>query len=214
MLKRLAMIDAARNAFDADRVLLRPRVMTRKFARSGQMIDCLRRELLYSEKRARDFMFAATARILCDGAPMIVSRLTRDATALARDLAVEAGFDFANWQTVGKAALRAMLAAGALLTPSGDPILPGVKAMAMDVGSLRDGFRDLTESFLLEFLIARLGDVTVRDHTALAHALFRQFDPSVSMHEQEDRVAILLAGMSDRVELLGQTYSVRGGGRA
>src|SRR5262245_34991962 len=203
------MIDATNDARDG-RGHAPPR--TRKFARSGQMIDCLRSELLYSEKRARDFIFTATEQLLGDGrAPMIVSRLTRDASVLARALATEAGFEFTNWHTVGKATLRAMLAAGALLTPAGDPIPPGVKAQAMEVAALRDGFRDLTESFLLEFLIARLGDVTVRDHTALAHVLFRQFDPSVSMHDQEDRIAILLAGMSDRVELLGQTYSLRGG---
>ena len=45
-----------------------------------------------------------------------------------------------------------------------------------------------TEAYLIEFLIAKLGDISIRDHKALAHALFRQFDPSVSMEDLEDRV--------------------------
>jgi hypothetical protein len=191
------------------------RPASRKFARSGRMVDCLRNELLYSEKRPRDFIFAATEDLLRNlaGASMIVSRLTRDATMRARALAQASGLDFANWQTTGKAVVRAMLGGGALLTPMGDVIPPGVEALATEVASVRDGYRDQTESFLLEFLIGRLGDVTMRDHTALAHALFRQFDPNISMADQEDRVAILLATLSDRIELRGQTYTLRGEGR-
>jgi hypothetical protein len=190
--------------------------VSRKFARSGRMMDCLRHELLYSEKRPRDFIFAAIEQLLHErrGAPILVSRLTRNVTTGARDLGTAAGFDFANWDTAGKAVVRAMLGGGALLTPHGDVVPPGVQALATEVASVREGYRDLTESFLLEFLIGRLGDVTVRDHTALAHALFRQFDPNISMEDQEDRVAILLARLSDRVELRGQTYALRVAGRA
>jgi hypothetical protein len=186
------------------------RPVSRKFARSGQMIDCLRHELLYSEKRPRDFTFTAIEQILHErrGAPILVSRLTRDVTARARDLGIAAGFDFANWDMTGKAVVRAMLGAGALLTPHGDVISPGVEALASEVASVREGYRDLTESFLLEYLIGRLGDVTVRDHTALAHALFRQFDPTISMEDQEDRIAILLASLSARIEVRGQTYTL------
>ena len=203
------VVSQSRDVIDALRGMSRP--VTRKFTRSGRMMDCLRHELLYSEKRPRDFIFAATEQLLWErgGAPMIVSRLMRDATARARELATAAGLEFANWGTTGKAVVRAMLAAGALVTPEGEVVLPGVEALATLVASVREGYRDLTESFLLEFLIRRLGDVTMRDHTALAHALFRQFDPSISMEDQEDRVAILLAGLSDRVELCGQTYTPR-----
>jgi hypothetical protein len=189
-----------------------PRSASRKFTRSGQMLDCMRRELLYSEKRPRDFMFAAIDGLLHEPGrdPTILSRLTRDATACARRRAADAGVEFGNWDTAGKAVMRAMLGAGAFLTPRGEVIPPGVEALATPVGSAREAFRDLTESFLLEFLIGRLGDVTVRDHTALAHALFRQFDPNVSMADQEDRVAILLGRLSERIELRGQTYALRG----
>jgi hypothetical protein len=183
----------------------------RRFTRSGQMLDCMRRELLYSEKRPRDFMFAAIDGLLREPerTPTILSRLTRDATARARQLAAAAGLDFGNWDMAGKAVVRAMLGAGAFLTPDGEVIPPGVEALATPVGSVREAFRDLTESFLLEFLVGRIGDVTVRDHTALAHALFRQFDRNVSMDDQEDRVAILLARLADRIELRGQVYALR-----
>ena len=184
----------------------------RRYGRSGLMLDCMRRELLYSEKRLRDFIFAATDELLHDPerVPTILSRLTRDATTRAQRLSAETGLESANWDIAGKAVVRAMLGAGAFLTPNGDVIPPGVAALATLVGSVRQGSRDLTESFLIEFLIDRLGDVTMRDHTALAHALFRQFDPKISMEDQEDRVAILLAQLSDRIELRGQIYALRG----
>jgi hypothetical protein len=189
-----------------------PRSVSRRFTRSRQMLDCMRRELLYSEKRPRDFIFAAIDELLHEPGrdATILSRLRRDATAIARRQAAAAGVEFGNWETAGKAVVEAMLRAGAFLTPRGAVIFPGVEALATAVGSAREGFRDLTESFLLEFIIGRLGDVTVRDHIALAHALFRQFDPNVSMADQEDRVAILLARRSDRIELRGQNYALLG----
>ena len=191
------------------------RPAVRKFAQSGRMVDCLRHDLLYSEKRPRDFIFAATEELLRErrDAPLILSRLTRDVTTRARELGTAAGLRFANWETTGKAVVRAMLAAGALLTPQGEMVPAGVEALATQVASVREGYRDLTESFLVEFLISRLGDVTLRDHTALAHALFRQFDPNISMEDQEDRVAILLAMRSEQIELRGQTYTLRGESR-
>jgi hypothetical protein len=175
------------------------------------MVDCLRQDLLYSEKRPRDFIFAAIEQLLGENGetPMILSRLKRDATTRARELATAAGLEFSNWETTGTAVVRAMLGAGVFLTPEGEIVPSGVAAFGTEVASVREGYRDLTESFLLEFLITQLGDVTLRDHTPLAHALFRQFDPNVSMEDQEDRVAILLAKLSDRVELSGQTYTLR-----
>jgi hypothetical protein len=175
------------------------------------MLDCMRRELLYSEKRPRDFIFAAIDELLREPGrqPTILARLTREATACARRRATAAGMEFGNWDMAGQAVVRAMLGAGAFLTPRGEVIPAGVEALATPVGSVREAFRDLAESFLLEFLIGRLGDVTVRDHTALAHVLFRQFDPNVSMADQEDRVAVLLARLSGRIELRGQIYALR-----
>jgi hypothetical protein len=103
-----------------------------------------------------------------------------------------------------------MLCAGVLLSTDGHPIVPGITAQATAVAGLQDLHADITEAFLLEVLIRRLGDVTTRDHTALAHALFRQFDRGVPLDELEDRVVILVAQLADRVELRGELYCVRG----
>jgi hypothetical protein len=174
------------------------------------MGDCLRRELLYSEKRPRDILFREIERLVAEtGEPMILSRLTREAAARARQQAEAAGFEFALWETASKAVAKAMLCAGVLVAADGRSIAPGIAAPATPVAALKDSYRDLTEAFLLRFLIDRLGDVTTRDHTALAHALFRQFDRGVPLEDLEDRVVILLAQLADHVELRGEVYAAR-----
>ena len=166
------------------------------------MIDCLRRELLYSEKRPRDILFQAVERILAaEAGAMILSRLTREAAILAKQDAESSGFEFTNWDTTAKAVIKAMLAAGVLLGPDGREIPAGITAQASMVAGLREGFRDSTEAYLVEFLIRRIGDISARDHTALAHALFRQFDPNVPLGDLEDRLVVLLARLADRVEM-------------
>ena len=79
------------------------------------------------------------------------------------------------------------------------------------VGELTPDFADVSEAFLIEFLIDRLGDVTPGDHRAIAHALFRQFDSRVPLDSLEDRVAILLAQLADRITLSRGIYSHRSG---
>lgn len=182
-----------------------------RFARSGQMVRCLRDERLYSEKRARDTFFAVIEKLLSsDPAPaIIVARLTREASRLARVEAERAGYEFSNWNNAGHAVVKALLCSESLRTGDGQPIPFGVGAHAAFAASLCDDYQDRTEAFLLEFLLRRLGDVTLRDHTALAHALFRQFDPGVSMNDLEDRVAILFARLAHCVVLDGDTYVVR-----
>jgi hypothetical protein len=179
------------------------------------MADCLRTTLLYSEKRPRDALFRIIEHLLKDGErtgePMILSRLTREAARRARHRAQGVGFEFRHWDTTSKTVVKAMLCAGVLLGTDGLPIPPGITAQATPVAGLRDGYQDITEAFLLETLIRRLGDVTTRDHRSLAHALFRQFDRDVPIEDLEDRVVILLAQLADRIELLDDTYVARVG---
>src|SRR5258705_6864685 len=181
-----------------------------RFGRSRQMADCLRSDLLYSEKRPRDLLFRVIEEIVAEhsGEPVILSRLTREAASRARQ-AQGTGFAFEHWETASKAVVKAMLCAGVLLATDGSAILPGITAQATPVAGLRDSYVDITEAFLMEVLIRRLGDVTTRDHTALAHALFRQFDPGIPLEELEDRVVILVAQLADRVELRGELYCAR-----
>jgi hypothetical protein len=169
------------------------------------MVHCLRNRFLYSEKRARDMVFRAIEDILEQNGTgaryLIVSRLTREAANNARREAERSGFEFSNWDTACRAVINAMLAAGVLLTENGAGIPAGIAALGTRSSGLKDGYRDLTEAYLLEFLIRTLGDVSTRDHKALAHALFRQFDRSIPMEDFEDRVAILLAMLDGRVTL-------------
>jgi hypothetical protein len=166
------------------------------------MVGCLRESMLYSEKRARDMLFSAVEQIVSGrAAPPILSRLARESAACARSTAQRARYEFSNWEPASKAVINAMLLAGVLLTANGTPVLPGLAAQATPVVSLRENHRDRTEAYLIEFLIAKLGDIGIRDHKALAHALFRQFDPSISMEDLEDRVVLLLATLAGRVSL-------------
>ena len=177
------------------------------------MGDCLRKELLYSEKRPRDFLFRMVEEILSEhrqtGETLILSRLTREASIRAHALAERGGFAFHHWETTSRAVVKAMLCAGVLLTTDGTSIPPGITAQATRVAAVRERYQDITEAFLLEVLIQRLGDIGTRDHTALAHALFRQFDRGIPIEDLEDRVVILLAQLAGRVELRNEMYIAR-----
>ena len=181
-----------------------PVAEARRYPRSRQMIDCLKEHFIYSEKRARDFLFRAIEDLVSAEGPIMVSRLTREAASRAREHGRGEGYEFAAWETAAKAVVNSMLVAGVLRTHAGNMIRPGIAAQATAVTALQDGYRDTTESYLLEFLVIKLGDVTTRDHTALAHALFRQFDPNVPMQDLEDRVVVLLAGLEGRIVLLNR----------
>jgi hypothetical protein len=183
----------------------------RGFARSRAMADCLRRELLYSEKPARDTLFSIIEAILAEqrqsGDHRIVSRLIRDAAERA-EASPRAG-DTTRWRIASRTVVNAMVGAAALLDIDGRPVPAGIAAQGTPVASLAPEFRDLTEAFLVETLIARLDDITVRDHRALAHVMFRQFDPDVPIASLEDRLAVLLARLAGRVELQGTRYVAR-----
>ena len=173
------------------------------------MIDALRKERMYSEKRPRDLLFSAIEQLIAERPPMMVSQLGREAALLARQLSAAAGFEFENWDAAARAVMKTLLMAGALRTPDDQVIEFNIAAHAALVGGLSDDYRDAAEAFLLQFLIGRVGDVTTRDHTALAHALFRQFDARVPIEDLEDRVVILLARLADRVVLSGDAYELR-----
>jgi hypothetical protein len=171
----------------------------RGYSRSRQMVEFLRREFIYTEKRARDFLFREIESLLGGSGPLPMAKLTREAAARAGQCAEQAGYGFSIWDTAARATVNAMLGARVLLACDTQPIPLTVAARATPVAGLAQDYRDVTEAYLLELLIRGLGDVTARDHTALAHALFRQFDRSVPMGDLEDRVVCLLARLSERV---------------
>lgn len=169
-------------------------------------MNCLRESFLYSEKRARDILFRAIEGILTSasvqGVTLILSKLTREAASRAQRDAQETDFTFSNWDTASKALINAMLGARVLLTEDGVEVSAGIGAQATPITGLKKDYQDLTEAFLLEFLVRKLGDLSTRDHKALAHALFRQFDPRVLIEDLEDRVVVLMATLAYRVILL------------
>jgi len=195
-------------------LVLRPHMVTpgrREYARSVQMSAILREAFLYSEKRARDCVFQAAENALAnlEIAPTLAS-LIRLALEGARVHAKSIQYDLLNSETVTRAVFNAMLQAGVLLGTDRQPIPVDLRAYASPVSSLAPDFRNETESFLLEFLVAALGDVRTRDHLSLAHVLFRQFDPAVPMADLEDRLVMLFARLSDRIELSPSgTYVIR-----
>ena len=173
-----------------------------EYARSAQMASALRTAFLYSEKRARDCVFAATETVLMNASPEpTLATLIRSTLQAARDRARLIQYDLQNSETVTRAVFNAMLRADVLLDLDGTSIRADLRAYATRVRSLAPDFRTQTETFLLEFLIGTLGDVGTRDHIALAHVLFRQFDPNVPVSDLEDRLVTLLAAMDDRLEL-------------
>ena len=176
------------------------------------MMDRLRARYLYCEKRPRDFVFGAVETIVNGPSQrkLLLHRLRRLAAERANAEAMRRGYLFTNWEMAARTTLNAMLLSGSVLTQGGQAIEPGIAAEGSEIAALHPDFVDRTERFLLEYLIRDLGDVTVRDHTALAHALFRQFDASVAMEEMEDRVAELLSGLADSVALNDHgTYTFR-----
>jgi hypothetical protein len=178
------------------------------------MVNCLRENFIYSEKRARDFVFWSMPGRLAfareQGGHPKLARLTREVTHSARQAAERSGFQFCTWDTTTKAVINSMLGAGVVLGENGAPVPRDIRAQVTPVTGLKPQYEDLTEAYLLECLIRDLGDVRTRDHKALAHALFRQFDPGVPVEDLEDRVLMLLANLADRVVLREDgSYSVR-----
>jgi hypothetical protein len=181
-----------------------------EYARSAQMAAVLRAGFLYSEKRARDCVFTALEMTLPNSSEPTLATLTRSTLQAARLEAARIRYELLNSEIVTRAVFNAMIRAGVLLGPGGHPIALGIGSYAARVAALRPSFRDETECFLLEYLIQTLGDVGTRDHLALAHVLFRQFDIAIPMADLEDRVVTLLDSMSDRIELHGgRTYAIR-----
>src|SRR5688572_1934597 len=76
-----------------------------RFARSGQMVECLRQEMLYSDKRARDLLFVAIEQLVAERPPMMVLQLTRESALRARRLSERSGFELENWSTVSRAVM-------------------------------------------------------------------------------------------------------------
>src|SRR3954464_10161961 len=97
----------------------------RAFTRSREMTDCLRKELLYSEKRPRDTMFRTIEELLAEqestGQHGVRGSPPREAAARAQsDPAASAAA--VRWDVTSRTVIKAMIGAEVLLTPDGRPI--------------------------------------------------------------------------------------------
>ncbi len=129
------------------------------------MVNCLRENFIYSEKRARDFIFSSMDAILADTcsctSPPKLARLTRETALRSREAADRAGFAFATWETTTRAVVNSMLGAGVLLTEDGLAVPMDIRAQATAIVALKPDYRDTVEAYLLECLpIRNLGDVS------------------------------------------------------
>ncbi len=173
------------------------------------MVACLRSNFLYTEKRPRDLLFDSLEKMLSEAGdrPPILAKLEREAARLAAQAASRQNIQYSNWGTASRALTNAMLHARVLLGLQDEVVPPGLAARATVVHRLANDFRETTEAYLLLVIIDQLKDVAVRDHTALAHALLRRFDRTVSLGEMEDQIVILLAKLHQQVTLLSDgTY--------
>ncbi len=169
------------------------------------MIQCLRKNLLYSEKRVRDILFRAARQEMSwhlqNQSTVMLARLAREIESLGRQWGADAAVEVTNWHMPTKAVVNTMLRAGVLLAADHRPIPPGLSANAAAIAALAPDFETRSEVFLVEFLIRKLGDVTTRDHKAMAHALLRQFDPNVPMDDMEDHISVLISRLEGSVVL-------------
>ncbi len=174
-------------------------------SRSRNMIQCLRDSLLYSEKRPRDLLFRAAEEIVqasaTAGDGVMLARLTLEMEALGRAWCVAEGFEANNWAMQARAVVNTMVRAGVLLDEQGQSVRDGIGANAAIVCGLSPGFQERSEAFLVHFLIRKLGDVSTRDHKAIAHALLRRFDPNIPIADLEDYIVVLISRLEGFVSL-------------
>ena len=122
------------------------------------MMNCLRQNLLYSEKLVRNVLFRAIEQVLLDNrnqaGAITFSRLVREASIRGRRDGETARIDGISWDMSARAVLNMMLNAGALLDRFGNPVPPGVAAHAAPIAGLHSECERLSEAYLWNFSFA------------------------------------------------------------
>jgi len=164
------------------------------------MIERLKELHLYSPKTIRDYIFnaiSASAKALT--APILVTAFMRQAVNEAEKQAKSDGVDYLHWHAASDGVLNLLLGAGVFLDCDQEPIRPGLKARGTKLSAIADNFEDKSETHMLEQLILHVGDVTLRDRTPIAHALFKVDPKKKSIFDIQDRVDELMALLADRL---------------
>jgi len=169
--------------------------------RTEQMISCLKKRRIYSPKTIRDYIFKSLKETTTQSTliPLSASQLNRQVCTTAQVQAKADGIAFDYWYAASDAVLEMMFAAGVLLDENKQPIRPSLQARGTRVHGIVPDFEDRCEAFLLEYLIKSLQDITQRDRTALAHALFKVDPKQKSIFDMQDRVDELLVQLQGAV---------------
>ena len=168
--------------------------------RTLQIKQCLKDAHLYSPKDVRELFFEALREIApnLSSAPMTAGRVLGKALKRAKEVAAAQNVSFQNWSHAADGMLNTALAAGVLLGHEGGILNPSARTemvSAIDTVHLVDR----CESFMLKYVIKALGDITVRDRTALAFALFKEAPSKTEVFEMQQRVDELLALLQGEV---------------
>jgi hypothetical protein len=168
-------------------------------ARTAQMVQLLKDHSLYSPKDIRDYLFEGVRRAMPEGCKKPAGQLLREAAAFAQERSSADGLSFQYWSAARNGVLQMMLLAGVLIDENGTRIRPGIQARGTTVASLQENFEEESEAFLLKFVINELKDVTQRDTTALAHALFKQPPSKATFDQLIDRVDEMFSRFGSRI---------------
>ena len=169
--------------------------------RTQSMIKCLKDRFIYSPKDVRDLLFAAVRvqKLDLKDAPKKAGLLLHGALAAAKSEASHQDIEFLYWGAAADAFMEMMLAAGVLRTADDTSLKPSPYARTEMVSAISEDLEDRCEAYLLEYLISKMADITLRDRLALAHALFKVSPQKKQAFELQDRVDEVLAVLRDRV---------------
>ena len=172
-----------------------------KRRRTREIVDCLKARYIYSPKDIRDLFLAALSDIApsLTSQPLRVGELSRRALKRATELASAESITYQFWLPATDAIFQMFLAAGVLIGVDGRPLKPGIHSRAESVSLVDNDVRDKCEKFLLKYVIAKLGNVTQRDRTALAHALFKVSPKKKQLFDLLERVDELLSSLRNEV---------------
>jgi hypothetical protein len=179
------------------------------YERSAQFRKRLTDLGIFCEKRERDLLMEATEQLL-KAAPMTISRLRRELPKTAKEIADQRGLcTGTDFRRIVNFFLKLLLVSGTL-TCDGGIVKRDAGAEAASATGLVKNAIDAVETYLLEQILKK-SDVKDREHWQLAMAIFREFDPSISMDDKLDRIASLISNLSQRVILTEDgTYEYTG----
>ncbi len=168
--------------------------------RTEQIIECLKDEGIYAAKDIRDYIFKALHTKIENASPALsLAQLKRKTLVAAEEEAKSAGVSFKYWYVATESVFKLMLLAGVLGDENGLPIVLGARPRVIKVAKIAPDFICICELFLLQHVLNTLKDVTERDCTALAHALFKEAPSKTTRDQMLDRVDQLFEKLGDRL---------------